>query len=50
MKSLYMKKKKKKKKKNASDVLRLFAVKHIGQSAFYRAYVGTAPATGILRR
>ena len=56
MKSLYMKKKKKPKttkkktkKKHASDVWRLFAVTHIGQSSFYRAYV-TAPATGILRR
>ena len=40
---------KEKKTKIASDFRRLFAVKHIGQSSFYRAYV-TEPATGILRR
>ena len=44
MKSLYMKK-----KQGASDVWRLFAVKHFGQSSLYSSHV-TTPATGILRR
>ena len=46
MKSLYMKKNNNNDKKR---LRRLFAVKHIGQSSFYRAYV-TTPATGSLRR